>query len=254
MVDLTWLVGGAAVVAVVIVAWMASRRGPRVIDTPGAGAGASSDDAAPAGAAGTWSYVGDVLAERGADGFLEAGGDAIEKAVFDEFGDLSEQPGASTMIADAAEVAIPAILADGRATVDLPALPTPVGPRSFRREFDLPWLERSVIDIGCIDTREFLEWRGADRRVVAIGAWLDWRIREETGQWTAGRTDLVLSLAGAARTAVAQVDSGAAARVEFTGLVADPDKPAFDLACDIDSVTVDAAVRALDAPVRGGER
>lgn len=247
--DTIWLIVGAGALVVFFILALVFRQRPRVIDTPDAGGPVESRstarDAAPAKDDDPPMTAGDILKRQGADKFLEAFADWVEQTAAEQFDMVIEDMAAMTRLADAARAALPKLLAEGRAVIELPYLLADAsGPKHFRHEFDLADMEEGVVSNAFVDVPELLRWRGSERGLVALGAWLQAEVEKEIRGDLDSDETAVLRVVAAARAAWADYQRAGRARIELAGLPvagADP----VDFRREIDRATMAEAERLL---------
>jgi hypothetical protein len=232
-----WLVAGVAVVVAVGAYVLLSRRGGgEIIDAPRPASStsiASPPTAAPAIASEDLS-AGDMLKADGADGSdpLVHFADWLESEASEELGTAAEQAGPTRRIADAARAVMPVILAQGRGVVDLPSL---VSGRDFRREIDIPQLERAVAHTGFFDVNELTEWRRDRHEVRALASWLEDQVFDDMPSGDVETDDDTVRVIEAARQAVADIDSTGRAEIALIAIGKDSKGQTFDTRRAVDA-------------------
>ncbi len=266
--DQFWLaLAGILVVAVGVALYFSRRRGTgtEVIEAPrtavatpiqpaAAHAPATAVAASPRPATGgnaaaiaaAGATAGDFLVTLGADEGLEVFADWLESEVIEALGAEAEEPVPTTRVAVAARKALPGILADGHATIDLPYLVVDTdGPRSFHRVVTRADLVFAVADGGSLDIRELMTWMAEDRRAVALGCWLMAEASEETGEDLEFVGKGLAALVGAARDAAKTFATSGAATVDLPALTIHDDRRTAAFRRTIDAAVMAEAMAML---------
>jgi hypothetical protein len=248
-----WLVAGIVVAAAVAIFSLLNRRGGEVIDAPRQAqpASAAPTAVAPPAGAGEDLSAGDMLKAEGADEPLQHFADWLETEASEEVGVAAEAPGPTRRIADAARAVMPQILAQGHGVVDLPGLVAgATGGRDFRREIDIPQLERAVAHMGFLDVRELTEWRRDPPRVRALAAWLEDQVLEDMPEGDCETDDDTVRVVEAARQAVDEIERTGHADIALVAIGRDSKGQPFDTRRTVDATRLQTIVTEFEADVR----
>lgn len=224
-----WLVAGIAVVVAVGAYALLSRRSGEVIDSPRP---APPTQAAIPAAANEDLSAGDMLKADGADEPLQHFADWLESEASEELGTAAEQPAPTRRVADAARAVMPVILAQGRGVVELPNLVTG---RDFRREIDIPQLERAVAHMGFFDVNELTDWRRDRHEVRALASWLEDQVFDDMPSGDVETDDDTVRVIEAARQAVADIDSTGRAEIALIAIGKGSNGQTFDTRRTVDA-------------------
>jgi hypothetical protein len=240
-----WLIAGVVVVSAVAVFSLLNRRRGDVIDAPRT---AQPQAAAPTGAASAAAAsedlsAGDMLKAEGTDEPVQHFADWLEMEASEEIGVAVEAPGPTRRIADAARAVMPTIVSQGRGVVELPALVIDAtGARDFRREIDIPQLERAVAHLSFFDVRELTEWRRDTPRVRALAAWLEDQVFEDMPAGDVETDDDTVRIVEAARQAIVDIDSSGRADIALLAIGKDSKGQTFDTRRSVDSTQLQTII------------
>ncbi|TXL71547.1 hypothetical protein FHP25_29670 [Vineibacter terrae] len=246
---LVWIaVAAGAVLLLVVLLVLRSRRNERVIDLSGPSdttgaepARIGRNEAAPDTSKAE--SPGEILELRGLDDAECGLADWLLQQANQSLGiDVSGDRTAITRLADAAVAASADLKASGRARIDLPYIAADAsGPKHFQREVTRAEAEIGMIDHELLLVDELLAWRGRDSRTAALGAWLETEAEEEgdgDGSLDALSTQ---RMADAAEQAMAEIARSGSASVDLPGLVRQG-KPPFHFRRSFDRAALDEMI------------
>ncbi|MBX3498794.1 MAG: hypothetical protein KF889_05065 [Alphaproteobacteria bacterium] len=244
-----WLIAGVVVVSAVAVFSLLNRRRGIVIDAPRQALSSSAARTAAAAQPDT-TYdlsAGDMLKAEGVEEPLQHFADWLEAEASEEIGVAVEAPGPARRIADAARAVMPVILAQGRGVVDLPALVVDAaGSRDFRREVDIPQLERAVAHLSDYDVLEMTEWRRDAPRVRTLAAWLEDQVFEDMPPGDCETDDATVRIIEAARQAILDIDSMGRADIALIAIGRDSKGQTFDTRRSVDTKQLQTIINEYD--------
>jgi hypothetical protein len=243
-----WLVAGVTVVAAVAVFALLNRRSGQVIDAPRQALSTTATPAAPPQPTTDDDVsAGDMLKAEGADEPLQHFADWLEGEASEEFGGVTDAPGPTRRIADAARAAMPLILAQGSGVVEVRGLVVDAsGVRDFRREIDIPQLERAVTQTGYLDAGELTEWRRDPQRVRALAIWLEDQVFEDMPRGDVETDDETVRIVEAARQAITEIDRVGRADIALVAIGRDDKGQTFDTRRSVDTTQLQTIVTEFE--------